>query len=670
MNNKNFAGQKLDGRSFRGQDLRGADFSGASLKSCDFRDADLTGANFCNAVFGISVWRKLWKNCLGILFGAVLGTASVAFNFFFVMAVVVAKGGNDLVLARNISILLSAAIALGWVFIIYFSLKFRRPMLFLYYGILIGVVSLSLQLMGGLTAVMVVIPGMAVVAGIFGVAIGVSVAGVGGLIPIMLIVATLVAVGASSGEVPDFSELGLAAMAMTGATLIFMLFGFYVRYMSVVVEHDLLAWHRKSCLIWSGWGGARFSGAKLEHANFGWSDLRDTSLVGSNLVRNRFQHASNFHLARTEETPLFPQKVRVLLSEGRLIDTDFSGLNLRAISFSGLNLSGVNFYRSDLSEVDFCECDLRGADFSEATVLGTNFERAQLTGATIDQWNTDKRTRFDGVDCEYVYTKRDKSFKNPPHGTFKAGEFSKLYQEIANTVDFIVHTPEELQALLRAIESIKQQGGEIVIQSLERKNESVVVRTQSPEAIDKAAIYAQVREEMDSQFQLLKSEYEQQFLAQKFELVESKARHDETRKTMDSLIIGLLNQPSNIIVNDHSRTISNSTLTNSATNLGDHSTVSNNVIEQVADAQLRTDLQKLHALLTGSTLPAYEKKQAQESVTELAQASDKPAAERKSIARRSLAFLKDLREDLGSMADLGVQYGETLARVVLWFQGL
>ena len=377
------------------------------------------------------------------------------------------------------------------------------------------------------------------------------------------------------------------------------------------------------------------------------------------------------YLARTEETPLFPQKVRVLLSEGRLIDTDFSGLNLRAISFFGLNLSGVNFYQSDLSEVDFCECDLRGADLSEATVLGTNFERAQLTGATIDQWNTDKRTRFDGVDCEYVYTKRDKSFKNPPQGTFKAGEFSKLYQEIANTVDFIVHTPEELQALLRAIESIKQQGGEIVIQSLERKNESVVVRTQSPESIDKAAIYAQVREELASQMQLLKSEYEQKLLAQKFELVESKARHDETRKTMDSLINEFSNRPP-IIVNDysHSRTISNSTLTNSATNLGDHSTVSNNVIEQVADAQLRTDLQKLHDLLAHSTLPAYEKKQAQESVTELAQASDKPAAERKSIARRSLTFLKDLHKDLGSMADLGVQYGETLARVVLWFQGL
>lgn len=346
---------------------------------------------------------------------------------------------------------------------------------------------------------------------------------------------------------------------------------------------------------------------------------------------------------------------------------NFSDLDLQGLSFSGLKLFGVNFFRTNLSDVDFCDCDLRETNFSEATVLGTNFARAQLTGAIIDQWNTDKRTCFDGVDCEYVYTKRDKSFKNPPQGTFKPGEFSKLYQEIANTVDFIVHTPEELQALLRAIESIKQQGGEIVIQSLERKNESVVVRTQSPEAIDKAAIYAQVREEMDSQIQLLKSEHEKQLLTQRIEL--SEKYHD---KTMDSLIrmASQFNRPSSIIMNDHSRTITNSTLTNSATNLGDHSTVSNNVIEQVADAQLRTDLQKLHDLLAHSTLPADDKKQAQQSVTELAQASDKPAAERKSIARRSLAFLKELREDLGSMADLGVQYGETLARVVLWFQGL
>lgn len=663
MSNKNFAGQKLDGRSFRGQDLRGADFNGCSLKSCDFRDADLTGANFRNSIFGVSLLRIVWKKLLEVL-ACVFVMAAALIVLFFSMVVVSA-------LERKMytAVLMFDVIIVGWAFVIYWVIKDQRPIYCVYYGFLILIIFEVYGFLIGIapySVFNVALTGIVLATSAIGVAMALVVSVAGKQVIFGLVAVTMVATVEDLGSKVT-PELFFFLRSTLIGMLIYLLLGFFIKKKSIVDENNLLTWHRKYYLIWIGWGGVNFFGANLAFVNFSQADLRGVCFIGSSLFHSIFQNVSNFHLARTESTILSPKKVRVLLTEKNLIDRDFSGLNLRALCFANLDLVEVDFCQADLSEVDFSSCDLRGADLSEATVLGTNFERAQLTGAIIDQWNTDKRTCFDGVDCEYVYTKRDKSFKNPPHGTFKAGEFSKLYQEIANTVDFIVHTPEELQALLRAIESIKQQGGEIVIQSLERKNESVVVRTQSPEAIDKAAIYAQVREEMDSQIQLLKSEHEKQLLTQRIELGEM--YHD---KTMDSLIkmASQFNRPSSIIMNDHSRTISNSTLTNSATNLGDNSTVSNNVIEQVADAQLRTDLQKLHELLTHSTLPADDKKQAQQSVTELAQASEKPAAERKSMARRSLAFLKELREDLGSMADLGVQYGETLARVVLWFQGL
>ena len=478
-------------------------------------------------------------------------------------------------------------------------------------------------------------------------------------------VAFSVAIAGAVAVAQADSDVGAQTVVLLN--IIYLMFGYYLRWRAVSYQEPLLQWLRNLSINWEAWLGVKFEGALLAGTNFEEAEMLGVDLSGAQFSMASFKGARQMDWVRTSETPLAQHIVREMLVNNGASGKKFAHMNLRGLSLAGMDLSNVDFYHADLSSSDLSGCNLRDADLSEAMVLGTRFDGADFTGATIENWGVDKSTRLYDVTCEFVYTKRDKSFKNPPQGTFKAGEFSKLYQEIANTVDFIVHTPEELQALLRAIESIKQQGGEIVIQSLERKNESVVVRTQSPEAIDKAAIYAQVREELDSQIQLLKSEHEKQLLTQRIELSEK-----YQNQTMDSLIkmASQFNRPSSIIMNDYSRTITNSTLTNSATNLGDHSTVSNNVIEQVADAQLRTDLQKLHDLLAYSTLPAYEKKQAQESVTELAQASDKPAAERESIARRSLTFLKDLHKDLGSMADLGVQYGETLARVVLWFQGL
>lgn len=327
-----------------------------------------------------------------------------------------------------------------------------------------------------------------------------------------------------------------------------------------------------------------------------------------------------------------------------------------------MNLSGCNFYHTDLSEADCSGCDLTGADLSEAMVLGTRFSNATMTGAFIDNWSMDKHTQFDGVICDFVFTKRNKdecnkSERNPPDGTFfKPGEFSKLYQEIANTVDFIAHTPDELTALLRAIDHIKQQGGDIVIQSLERKNESVVVRTQSDESIDKAAIYAEVKAQTEKE--LLVLQQEKQLLLQKVEMQE---QHTDTLK---QLLNKAIESPKTM--NDNSRHYSNITAHNSALALGEGS-IANNHIEQVADAELKAALQTLQQLLADSHLPAIDKQQAHQAVDELAAVSQKPETERKSLARRSLSFLKDLQQDLSSVAELGERYGKLLLKVAAWF---
>ncbi|PTQ78611.1 pentapeptide repeat protein [Nitrosomonas oligotropha] len=186
-------------------------------------------------------------------------------------------------------------------------------------------------------------------------------------------------------------------------------------------------------------GGTQFAEAVLAHTDFSEADLTAARFAGAKFQQPSFTHAKNLHLAWTYATPLERKPVRTLLTEGTIDNRDFSNLNLRGLSFRGLSLVGCNFYHADLSEADFSGCDLTDADLSEAMVLGTRFSNATMTGVLIDNWSMDKHTQFDGVTCDFVFTKRNKDERNPPGDNtfFKSGEFSKLYQEIANTIDFL-----------------------------------------------------------------------------------------------------------------------------------------------------------------------------------------------------------------------------------------
>ncbi|MBX9917531.1 MAG: pentapeptide repeat-containing protein [Nitrosomonas sp.] len=591
---KNFAGQNLNDRSFRGQDLSGADFSGCQLKSCDFRDTDLTGVRLCWATLGVDGWRMLaqWLATVVLIFISMFLTWFL--NSLFISAV------NEIYkyfTVPHAEVLVEENSTLIWIGSLYAA------------SVCLSVLA-ALKYRGG---------GRIATGYFLVITIVVSVSGVVSI--------------TRWASVP----VGFAALAMTG---IYLLLGWYLINRSLQFEEPMLALLRRFALAWCCWGGTQFAGATLANTDFTEANLTAARFSGAHFQQPDFTHAKNLHLAWTYATLLERKPVRMLLTECTIDDRDFSNLNLRGLSFKGLNLSSCDFYHTDLSGVDFSGCDLTDADLSEAMVLGTRFSNATMTGAIIDNWSMDKHTQFDGVICDYVFTKRNKDERNPPQGDFKPGEFSKLYQEIANTIDFIAHTPDELTALLRAIDSIKQQGGDLVIQSLERKNESVVVRTQSDESIDKAAIYAEVKAQTEKE--LLVLQQEKQLLLKKVEMQE---QHTDTLK---QLLNKAIESPKTM--NDNSRHYSNITAHNSAVNLGDASTVSNH-IEQVADSHLAD----------------IDKQQAHQAVDELADVSQKPEAERKSLARRSLAFLKDLKQDLSSAAELGEQYGKLLLKVAAWF---
>ena len=429
--NKNFAGQTFNNQSFRGQDLSGADFSHCVLNSCDFQGADLTGARFCATQMGISLRWKMAKGLLSVLFGAVAGLLSLLLNILFYLGVADLQKnflGAD-VPNEALTLIVFLFYVFGLCCFVYCSVKYRSWRFAAGYmaGTLITAVVVA-----GAGAGAGVMAGAIAVAIAVAVAVAVAVAGAGaGALAIAIALA-----GAGARE-------GALAGALAGAvmTLIFLLLGIYLHRRATRDEDAMLALLRRHELHWRCWQGTEFAGAILTQSNFTAADLKYARFSGATFHHSSFFQVKNLHLAWTVESPLEKLSVRQLLTDGSVGDGNFSYMHLRGLSLTGLKLNDCNFYHADLSDADLSDCDLTDADLSEAMVLGTRFNGATLTGAIIDRWSMDKQTQFEGVICEFVITDRDKQERNPPQGQFKPGEFTKLYQEIVNTIDFIAHTP-------------------------------------------------------------------------------------------------------------------------------------------------------------------------------------------------------------------------------------
>lgn len=380
-------------------------------------------------------------------------------------------------------------------------------------------------------------------------------------------------------------------------------------------------------------------------------------------------------MADFRRTLLEPKAARLLLSQGDVGDGNFAHANLRGAVLTGLDLSNANFHHADLSHANLRACLLRNADLSEAMALTADFREAEFSGAILENWNVDKTTRFENATAKFVYLKRDKSEQNPPQGEFGNGDFAKLYQEIANTVDFIAHTPSELQALLRAIEAIKAEGGGIFLQQMERKADSVVLRVQSEEhaSIDKAAIYAEVEKQKQVELAALEQQHQQKVLALKLNHSEEiRAVERRNNDLLAQLLRSAIEKPhapiineNNFMTQDHSRKIENSTLTNSNAALGDRNQQSIH-IEQLADTELKTLLQQLSNLIDDAPLKKTDRESLENHVTQLATLASQPTPPKAEIGK-TVGVLKDLTGIFKDLPAIGAQYGALIAELAQLF---
>jgi uncharacterized protein YjbI with pentapeptide repeats len=274
--------------------------------------------------------------------------------------------------------------------------------------------------------------------------------------------------------------------------------------------------------VWfASWGGTKLIGANLTDADFSQATLKSAHLYQAKLIRTRFHLAKKVNLARLDKTILAKFHVRSLLITLRGNQQPYAGLNLKGASLIGADLADADFTEADLSQATLEGATLERANLTKTQALGTCFHQAILTGAILEAWNIDSTTHLDGAICDYVYLLHNHQERRPNSGTFGPGEFTKLFQEVLDTIDLIFRDGADWKAFMHTLKQVqvKYDNADLAVQSIENKGDGVVVvKLNAAPGADKPAIHESFTEIYQLAFKEAEAQYKAQLNAKDSEI--------------------------------------------------------------------------------------------------------------------------------------------------------
>nr|VFJ43163.1 MAG: Pentapeptide repeat-containing protein [Candidatus Kentron sp. FW] len=495
--------QNLRGRNFRDQSLRGARFTGADLRGARFQKSDLTDADFSDARLGRTIWVALAAVFLGLTVGFLAGMLNIFTGFLLakIFEELFSQSGTLLIAWTAGSALVIAVIML---FFLYLS---GARGLFAASGIVIIVSGTVAGIMAETWTVTIpVVVAVAVAVAVAWAVAWVVAAAVAVAMAVAVAVAVSVVIAMAVAEAWAVAWSIALASAVAGAIL----------FLPAVYT----AWrvHRDDSLFYSAvqlrrWfeslGGTNFRDANLTGAQFRRANLEYVRFIGvKTLKRTNFQDAKRLQFADTRSTLLESPEARALLTSGEGAGKSYKGINLSGAFLAGAKLANSDFTDADLNDADLSGADLQGAHLVRTQLIGADLTGTQLTKACIESWNIDKSTILQDIDCEHVYLEvNNLKSRQPPSGQFKPGEFSLLFQQVTETIDFIVESRLELAALLAAIRKLQEEGAEgLEVQGVERRGDAAVVRVAALPDLDRAKIECTLREKELEQ-KLMEADY-------------------------------------------------------------------------------------------------------------------------------------------------------------------
>jgi len=510
---QDYSGKNLRGRNFKGHNLAGANFSYADIRGVDFTNANLKGANFTGAKAGLQRRWILSLILVSFILSALIGLTSASNGYFVLYSFLPSKDHNPIV---GVLILIAHV-----VFLIITIHQGMQAAL----GVVAGTVTFTgAMAMTGIGAVPVAIAIAIAVAVAFAMTAAAVFAFVGAFAGYSTI-AFFIAISLSfalcftfTGVVSKAFSLAFTLVlsdpstvsgAGTIAVSIAVTFTLLIQGFSGYIGWRALAGDEKQALIrnvaitFAATGGTSFRGANLTDANFSQATLKNTDFRKANLTRTRFYQGKQLDYASVGGTILSNLNILKLLVSGNGREKFYIGVNLRGANFIGFDFAKANFKNANITDATFCGACLEWANLTLTQAIGTDFTSAQMTGACVEAWNIESTTKLDNVDCRFVYllenskSGTDDRERRPSSGEFKPGEFTKLFEEVLNTVDLIFRNGVDWKAFIAAFKQVQvdNKGTELGLQSIENKGDGViVVKVAVPVDADKEKIHSDLKQ--------------------------------------------------------------------------------------------------------------------------------------------------------------------------------
>jgi len=530
---RNFSHVNFKGQSFRGKNLSGANFTKADIRGADFTKANLKGANFSGVKAGL---QRQWATALvvvSLLLSALSG---------FITAWTSVDAGS-LLTHGDPAYLLASKVTIVIAFIVFFFVALGqnlRAALGAMVGAVIGagVLAVAIAVAVAVTGVGDALVGAMTGGGILGGALAGAGMMLGVLAGSLSVALTGTLTGILSGTRAMAGSLAVAlsaaivgtivgaeaitktlaidiagALAVVGATT---LLGGYIAQLTLTGD-EKFALIRRLAVALAAIGGTSFRGADLTDADFTEATLKNTDLSNATLERTRWRDAKKLDWARVGGTILINSAVQALVVTGNGNNKPFVGLKLKGANLAEVDLRRANLTEADISGATLQKARLEWATLTRTQALGTNFNGVKLTGACLEAWNIDSTTQLAEVECQFVYLLEnskpgtDDRERRPSSGKFKPGEFTKLFQEVLNTVDLILRNRFDLEALTYSFKKLQVENEDIKlsIRSIEDKGEGVVViKVNVPADVNKSKIHSEFTQNYEAALKPIEERYQ------------------------------------------------------------------------------------------------------------------------------------------------------------------
>jgi uncharacterized protein YjbI with pentapeptide repeats len=578
-----YSSQNLQGRSFKGQNLTGADFTKADIRGTDFtnailKDADFRGAKaglqnywviawivvlfivaflslfVCCSINGLTWWylgnEQFKQNAL--IFGLVI--ISIVSIFFLITIWKGLTSSLGTITLTLILLLLPGAIISilnldkykvlsRWIQALSFA-----SIIAIIVSVIVAISLVSAKILGKNLTVIVVL--------------GFLSGGITGSITRVLIRGGWTYLYSEPIWSWNWAWVDLIWAWFWMGILVFL--GSYVGYRALA-ENEKSNLIRSVAIAFATTGGTSFCGADLTDVDFTSAILRNTDFRKANLTRTRFYEAKKLDLARVDDTILTNRSVLNLLVTCNGRRKSYISANLKGANLIGADLKEANLKDANITRATFQGACLEWANLTLTQAVGTNFTSAQMTGACVEAWNIESTTKLDNVDCRFIYLLEypkpgtDDRERRPSSAEFQQGEFTKLFEEVLNTVDLIFRNGIDWKAFVAAFKKVQveNEDTELAIQSIENKGDGVVVvKVSVPFDADKEKIYSYFTQNYQLALQAVEEKYKAQLQAKDDQIVIYRQQSADM-KEITSL---LANKPINVQVDNK---LENKNMTNS-----------------------------------------------------------------------------------------------------------